>query len=67
MAKESLEFLNNLRKSEYEVQIVENSTVHQSEIGEWLEVQRNLLTASTILEMPILELFCFWYLALGFE
>ncbi|XP_073966092.1 uncharacterized protein [Choristoneura fumiferana] len=39
-------FLENLKKNEIERRDIEKRTILQSESGEWLELRRNLLTAS---------------------
>lgn len=44
MAKST--FLKNLEKTEEERRDIEERTVLQSECGEWMEIRRNLLTAS---------------------
>lgn len=46
MVKESNEFLNSLHKSDEEFDRIERETVLQSDCSEWLELRRNILTAS---------------------
>lgn len=46
MEKEKNEFLKNLIKSEEECERIQKETIEQSECGEWLEIRRNILTAS---------------------
>lgn len=46
MEKEKNDFLESLKKSHQEYDRIERETVAQSDCGEWLEIRRNILTAS---------------------
>lgn len=46
MKSESEDFLKNLRRTNEEINRIERETVQQSDSSEWLELRRNLLTAS---------------------
>lgn len=46
MEKEKREFFKSLQRSDEEIRKIERETVDQSDCNEWLQIRRNILTAS---------------------